>query len=42
MIQAGAGKVLLYQEPLSLILDHLENFREMRNAIIVDIQPQKE
>ena len=41
-IQAGAGKVLLYQEPLSLILDHRENFREMRNAIIVDIQPQKE
>ena len=41
-IQAGAGKVLLYQEPLSLILDHRENFREMRNAMIVDIQPQKE
>ena len=41
-IQAGARKVLLYQEPLSIILDHRENFREMRNAMIVDIQPQKE
>ena len=41
-IQAGAGKVLLYQEPLSIILDHRDSFREMRNAIVVDIQPQKE
>ena len=41
-IQAGTRKVLLYQEPLSLILDHRENFREMRNTMIVDIQPQKD
>lgn len=41
-IQAGARKVFLYQEPLSVILDHRDSFREMRNAIVVDIQPQKE
>lgn len=41
-IQAGAKKVFLYQEPLSVILDHRDSFREMRNAIVVDIQPQKE
>lgn len=41
-ILAGARKVFLYQEPLSVILDHRDSFREMRNAIVVDIQPQKE
>lgn len=41
-IQAGARKVLLYTEPLSVLLDCRENFKELRDAIVVDIQPQKE
>ena len=41
-IQTGARKVLLYAEPLSVLLDCRENFKELRDAIVVDIQPQKE
>ena len=41
-IQTGARKVLLYTEPLSVLLDFRENFKELRDAIVVDIEPQKE
>lgn len=38
-IQAGARNVLLYQESLSVLLDSAQNMKDLRNAIIVDIQP---
>lgn len=39
-IQAGARKVLLYAEPLSVVLDGREKIEKLRNAILIDIQPQ--
>lgn len=39
-ILAGARKVILYVEPLSVVLDGWEKIEKLRNAILIDIQPQ--
>lgn len=39
-IQAGARKVILYVEPLSVVLDGREKIEKLRNTILIDIQPQ--
>jgi len=39
-IQAGARKVFLYTDPLSVMLDSAQNHKELRHAILIHIEPQ--
>ena len=41
-VQSGAGKVFLYQEPLSAFLDAAPMWKELRNALVIHIEPRKE
>lgn len=41
-IQAGAREILLYQQPLSLLLEHIQKFKKARNGIVIHISPQDE
>ena len=38
-VQSGARKVLLYQEPLSVLLDAAPEIQELRNAYVFHIEP---
>jgi len=41
-IQAGAGRVFLYADPLSTMLDSARRMKELQNAVIFHIEPQNE
>ena len=41
-IQSGARKVYLYQEPLSAIVDAAPEWKALRNALVIHIEPCKE
>ena len=41
-VQSGAQKVFLYQEPLSALLDAAPMWKELRNALVIHIEPRKE
>lgn len=41
-VQSGARKVFLYQEPLSALLDATPMWKELRNALVMHIEPRKE
>ena len=41
-VQSGAQKVFLYQEPLSALLDAAPTWKELRNALVIHIEPRKE
>lgn len=41
-IQMGAGRVLLYQDSLSTMLDRARADAKLRNAVILHIEPQEE
>jgi len=40
VLQAGARKVFLYTDPLSVMLDSAQKRKELRHAIIIHIEPQ--
>jgi len=41
-IQAGARKVFLYTDPLSVMLDSVQEHKELRHAVLIHIEPQDE
>lgn len=41
-IQAGARKVFLYQEPLSVLLDAAPSWQELRRGLVIHIEPRGE
>ncbi len=37
-VQCGARKVLLYQEPLSVLLDHAHQYKDLKHALVLHIE----